>query len=132
MSQASARSTREERGSVVILVLGLIAVAVVLALAVVTVGGAVVLAGRAEAAADGAALAAADTVALGASKLACAAARLVAETDKAQLVECHVEAEAVEVVVEMIGDGPLAFGRTVRARSRAEIDLSRTGADGAR
>jgi secretion/DNA translocation related TadE-like protein len=97
----------------------------------VAIGGAVVLAGRAEAAADGAALAAADTVALGTSSLACAAASAIAEIDEAHLVECHLEPQAVEVVVELDGDGPLALGRTVRARSRAEIDLSRSRADAA-
>jgi secretion/DNA translocation related TadE-like protein len=122
----------DENGSVAVLVCGLIAVALVLVLAVVALGGAVVLAGRAEAAADGAALAAADSVALGQRSLACAAASLVAENDGAHLVECHLEPQAVEVVVQLTGDGPAAFGRTVRARSRAEVDLSgpRGGAAG--
>lgn len=122
---------RAERGSVAVLACGLIAVAMVLAVAVVGVGGAVVLAGRAEAAADGAALAAADTLALGQRSVACAAASLVAELDGAHLVECHLEPEAVEVVVQLAGHGGdlvLALGRTVRARARAEVDLSRSRA----
>jgi secretion/DNA translocation related TadE-like protein len=114
-----------------VLACGLIAVAMVLAVAVATVGGAVVLAGRAEAAADAAALAGADTVALGAGSGACAAASVVAEIDEARVVECRLGPQAVEVVVELHGDGPLALGRTVRARSRAEIDLSRSRADAA-
>jgi secretion/DNA translocation related TadE-like protein len=113
---------RAERGSVSLLVCGLIALAAVLAVAVVLVGGAVVLAGRAEAAADAAALAAADSVALGTRPLACAAASVVAESNEARLVECDVSADAVEVVVALTGDGPLALGRTVQARSRAELN----------
>lgn len=123
-------TANRERGSVALLVCGLVGVAVVLMLAIVAVGGAVVLAGRAEAAADGAALAAADTLALGSRALACAAAGTVAEIDGARLVECRLEPQAVEVVVELVGDGPAALGRTVRARSRAEIDLSQRRADG--
>ena len=115
---------RNERGSVAVLACGLLAVAMALAVAVVAVGGAVVLAGRAEAAADGAALAAADTIARGTGSGACTAASMVAEIDEARLVECHVETQAVEVVVELDGGGPLALGRRVRARARAEIDLS--------
>jgi secretion/DNA translocation related TadE-like protein len=124
-------SSSSERGSVAVLVCGLIAVAVVLMLAVVAVGGAVVLAARAEAAADGAALAAADTMALGTRSLACAAASLIAETDGARLVECVLGEQAVEVVVELTGDGVTELGRTVRARSRAEVDLSSSRAAGA-
>ena len=125
-------SARTERGSIVVLVCGLVALGAVLVLAVVAVGGAAVLAARAEATADSAALAAADNVASGTRSLACAAAGLVAEIDDAHLVECHVEPRAVEVVVELTGAGPAAFGRTVRARSRAEVDFSslRAGAGG--
>ena len=101
-----------ERGSVAVLVCGLIALAVVLA-------------GRAEAAADAAALAAADSVALGGRSLACAAASIVAERNEARLVDCDVSDDAVEVVVQLTGDGPLAVGRTVRARSRAEVNEPR-------
>lgn len=120
----SAESDRAEAGSVAVLICGLIAVAVVLMLAVVGLGGAVVLAGRAEAAADAAALAGADTVALGTGSRACSAARVVAQTDGARLVECDVEPGAVEVVVELQGSAPAALGRSVRARARAEVDLS--------
>ncbi|MDQ1467321.1 MAG: hypothetical protein QOH10_1736 [Actinomycetota bacterium] len=121
-----------ERGSVAVLACALVAVAAVLMLAVVAVGGAVVLAGRAEAAADGAALAGADALAMGHGSVACAAASLVAEVDGARLVECRLEADAVEVVVALNGGGPVALGRTVRARARAEVDLSasRGGAEG--
>lgn len=126
---SAARERREQRGSATVLVCGLIAMAVVLAVAVVAVGGAVVLAGRAEAAADSAALAAADSVALGHESVACAAASLVAEIDGAHLVECHVDPEAVELVVQLTGTSPAAFGRTVQARARAEVDLSRSRGD---
>lgn len=131
MTASSPAGADAERGSVAVLACGLIAVAIVLAIAVVTLGGAVVLAGRAEAAADSAALAAADAVALGRSSVACAAARVVAETDEAHLVECHLELQAVEVVVELDGVGPVALGRTVRSRARAEIDLSLSRVDAA-
>jgi secretion/DNA translocation related TadE-like protein len=121
-----------ERGSVAVLFCGLIAVAVVLALAIGALGGAVVLAGNAEAAADAAALAAADSVALGHVASACADASHVAEIDGAQLVACHLEADAAEVVVQLTGDDRTVAGHPVRARSRAEIDLSgpRGGAGG--
>jgi secretion/DNA translocation related TadE-like protein len=122
-------AARAERGSIVVLVCGLVALGAVLVLAVVAVGGAVVLAARAEATADSAALAAADNVALGTRPLACAAASMVAEIDDARLVECHLEPRAVEVVVELTGDGPAAFGRMVRARSRAEVDFSSSRGD---
>jgi secretion/DNA translocation related TadE-like protein len=115
-----------ERGSAAVLVLGLIAIAIVLTLAIVAVGGAVVLAGRAESAADAAALAAADSVALGRSSGACASASSVAEIDGAHLVTCDLEPDAVEVLVELAGEHPVVLGRPVRARSRAEVDLSRS------
>ena len=115
MTTGSAASANGERGSVALLVCGLVGLAVLLMLAIVAVGGAVVLAGRAEAAADGAALAAADTLALGTRGSPCAAAAAVAEVDGALLVECRLEPQAVEVVVELVGDGPAALGRTVRA-----------------
>jgi secretion/DNA translocation related TadE-like protein len=112
-----------QHGSVAVLMCGLIALAVVLILAVTAVGGAVVLAGRAEAAADAAALAAADSVALGRAAMACDAARSVAAADRATVVECEVEPSAVEVLVELTGAPSSALGRAVRARSRAEIGL---------
>jgi secretion/DNA translocation related TadE-like protein len=121
---------RNERGSVAVIVCGLIALAMALAVAVVLVAGAIVLAGRAEAAADAAALAGADSVALGARRLACAAASAVAESNEARLVDCDVGDGAVEVVVELTGDGPIALGRTVRARSRAEISAPRAAGGG--
>jgi secretion/DNA translocation related TadE-like protein len=123
----SSGSRGRDAGSVAVLMCALIAFAAVLMVAVAHVGGAVVLAGRAEAAADSAALAAADALALGSSPSPCAAARGVAEWNDARLVECTVESEAVEVVVELEGDGPAALGRTVRARARAEIDFSPDG-----
>jgi secretion/DNA translocation related TadE-like protein len=104
--------------------MGLVAVAVVLTLAIVALGGAVVLAGEAESAADAAALAAADSVALGLRSGACAAASLVAEVDGAHLITCDLEPNAVEVLVELAGDHPVVLDRRVRARSRAEVDLS--------
>jgi secretion/DNA translocation related TadE-like protein len=113
-----------ERGSVAVLFCGLIAVAVVLTLAIGSLGGAVVLAGRAEAAADAAALAAADSVARGRRASACTDARLVAEIDGAELVECDLEVDAAEVLVQLTGDDPTVAGHRVRARSRAEIDVS--------
>jgi secretion/DNA translocation related TadE-like protein len=122
--------SRGERGSATVLVCGLIAVGIVLVVAVALLGGAVVLAGRAEAAADAAALAAADSVALGTRGLACAAASVVAESNEAHLVDCDVGDDSVEVVVELTGDGPLALGRTVRARSRAEISDARADGGG--
>ncbi len=121
-----------EHGSVAVLFCGLLALAVVLTLAIGSLGGAVVLAGRAEAAADAAALAAADSVALGNRSSACAAASRVAELDGAHLVECDLETDAVEVLVQLTGDDRSVAGHRVRARSRAEIDLSgpRGGAGG--
>jgi secretion/DNA translocation related TadE-like protein len=119
-----AENRGDESGSVAVLMCGLIALAVVLIVAITALGGAVVLAGRAEAAADAAALAAADSVALGRAAVACDSARSVAAADRATVIECAVEPDAVEVLVELTDAPPSALGRAVRARSRAEVDFS--------
>ncbi len=118
------RRCRRERGSVAVLACGLVVVLALLAVAVIRLGGTTVVAGRAEAAADAAALAAADEIAHGDTVAACAAASFVAEVNHAQLVVCHREPAAVEVVVELHAP-PGELTVPVRARARAEVDLSR-------
>jgi hypothetical protein len=77
-------------------------------------------------------LAAADSVALGHRASACADAGRVAATDGAELIACDLEADAAEVLVQLTGDSRTVAGHPVRARSRAEIDVSgpRGGAGG--
>ena len=94
-------------------------------LAVVAVGGAVVLAGRAEAAADGAALAAADTVALGNAPAGlCRRERRRGDRRRASRRVPSGAAAPSRWSSSSTATGRRAFGRTVRARSRAEIDFS--------
>ena len=120
------RRPRGARRGMVVVLVALLMPLVVGAMAISLDGGLLYLQRRqAQSAADAAALAGADSVALGTRASACAAASAVAESNAAKLVDCDVGDDAVEVVVELTGDAPLALGRTVRARSRAEISVPR-------
>jgi secretion/DNA translocation related TadE-like protein len=108
------RAGANERGSVAIMSLAGIGLALVLCLGVARVGGAVVLQSRADSAADAAALAAADALALGhSSREATAAARSAAGENDARFVSCSCSGDAAEVIVRI--------GRA-HGRARAEID----------
>jgi secretion/DNA translocation related TadE-like protein len=105
-----------ERGSVSILMLAAVGIAVVLCLGVGRVGGAAVLQARAETAADAAALAGADVLALGGGSAdARRAARSAASLNRARLVSCTCAGDAAEVVVRI--------GRA-HGHARAVVDLT--------
>ena len=105
-----------ERGNVSVLMVGGVALAAVLCLGVARVGGAAVLAARADTAADAAALAGADALALGHSSAAAAdAARAAAGDNGARLVSCTCRDGIAEVVV--------ALGRA-HGHARAVVDVS--------
>lgn len=105
-----------ERGSISILVLAAVGLAVVLCLGIARVGSAAVLQARADTAADAAALAGADALALGhAPADAVRAARGAASDDGARLVSCSCTGGKAEVVIRM--------GRA-HGRARAVVDLS--------
>ena len=107
---------RGQRGSVSILMLALVGIAVMLCLGVGRVGGAAVLQARADTAADAAALAGADALALGRSPAdAWRAARSAASLNQARLVSCSCAGAAAEVVVQI--------GRA-HGHARAVVDLS--------
>lgn len=110
------------------LVVALLAVVLVLAAAIGTLGRAQVARARAQAAADLAALAAAAAVALPPGVVAtegavveadpCARAEAVAERNGARVASCAADTRgvvAVTVTVDGGGDGPLALVATARA-----------------
>jgi secretion/DNA translocation related TadE-like protein len=114
--------TVRDRGNVSVLMIGGVALAAVLSLGVARVGGAVVLAARADTAADAAALAGADALALGRSPaVAVTAARAAASDNGARLVSCTCRDGAAEVVV--------ALGRA-HAHARAVVEVSGERASG--
>jgi len=95
-------STTGEQGSVSILALAAVGIAVVLCLGIARVGGAAVLQARADTAADAAALAGADALALGrGSAAAVRAARSAASLNHARLVSCSCAGDSAEVVVRV-------------------------------
>jgi secretion/DNA translocation related TadE-like protein len=105
-----------ERGNVSVLMLGGVALAAVLCLGVARVGGAAMLAARADTAADAAALAGADALALGRSNaVAAEAARAAARDNGARLVSCTCRDGEAEVVV--------ALGRA-HGHARAVVEVS--------
>ena len=106
-----------ERGSVSLLALAAVGLAVVLCTGIARVGGAAVLQARADAAADAAALAGADALALGnGHDAAVRAARVTASDNDARLVSCTCTGHVAEVLVRM--------GRA-HGRARAEAEISR-------
>jgi hypothetical protein len=107
---------RLTRGNVSVLMVGGVALAAALCLGVGRVGGAAVLAARADTAADAAALAGADALALGRSPAAALeAARAAARDNGARLLSCTCRDREAEVVV--------ALGRA-HGHARAVVDLS--------
>ena len=105
-----------ERGNVSVLMVGGVALAAVLCLGVARVGGAAVLAARADTAADAAALAGADALALGrGSAAAVRAARSAASLNHARLVSCSCAGDSAEVVVRL---------ERAHGHARAVVDFS--------
>ncbi|HJS25646.1 MAG TPA: Rv3654c family TadE-like protein [Actinomycetota bacterium] len=118
---------RDDRGSVSIVVAGLIAIVVVMAMAAADVVRVLAAASRGQTAADAAALAAAQTLAFPDDLMPTDRAREYAERNDAELESCVCEPGSFEamVVVRMdVGDLLLfGSGRSVIARARAVVDL---------
>jgi secretion/DNA translocation related TadE-like protein len=109
--------TREQRGSVTVMMVAAIALAAVMMVGVARVGGAAGRRARADNAADAAALAAADQLALGqGAHAAVGAARSTAEANGARLTSCECDGTAAEVAV-VVGDAT--------GRARAEVDFGK-------
>ena len=107
-----------ERGATTIVVIGVVAVGLTLAVGAARLGSAILALARADTAADASALAAADMLALGrGSGAAEAAARETAAANGARLVRCACEGSFPVVVVEVrVGTSGVA-----RATARAEV-----------
>jgi secretion/DNA translocation related TadE-like protein len=118
---------RGERGSVSIVVAGLVAIVVVMAMAAADVVRVLAVASRGQTSADAAALAAAQSLALPDDVLPEDRAREYAERNGAALESCVCDPGTFEarVVVRMkVGDLLLfGSGRSVVARARAVVDL---------
>jgi len=116
-------SWRSDRGAATIWVLGLGAVVIAIALAMVARGSAVVARHRLERAADLTALAAAQQI--GRNEQPCAAASRIATANAAALVSCTARLDpsgrsgAVAVVLRRTISFPLVGDRTLAARARA-------------
>ena len=110
------RTFTTERGSISILMLAAVGMALVLCLGIARVGAAAVLQARADTAADAAALAGADALALGRSPAAARRdARATAGLNRARLVSCSCAGNVAEVVVQIA---------RAHGRARAVVDLS--------
>jgi secretion/DNA translocation related TadE-like protein len=120
-----------QRGSVSIVVAGVVAVALVASLGVADVGKALVARARARAAADAAVLAAAQELALPGERPPVELAEDYAARNGAELTTCSCTAGSLQAVVEVetpVGALFLASdGLTVRARARAIVDLPAGG-----
>ena len=124
-----ARRGRGDEGSGTVLVIALLAVAVVLAAAVGTLGRAQVARGRSQAAADLAALAAAQAVALPPGLTAtpdalraadpCPRAAATAERNGARVTSCTVAPDGVVAVTVGVDGGRGPVPQTASARARA-------------
>jgi len=109
-----------ERGSVTIVMAGLLALALVLCLGAARLGAAVVAQARADAAADAAALAAADSLALDEwAGAALAAARASAAANGARLTRCACSGTVATVDVAL---SVPVIGMTARSTARAEVN----------
>jgi secretion/DNA translocation related TadE-like protein len=116
-----------ERGSVSIVVVALMAVALVLAIGVADLARVLTRAARAQTAADAAALAAAQELALPSDLQPVDLATMYAERNGAVLTACSCEAggtEAVVTVTVQVGSLVLApDDRVVTARARAVVQV---------
>jgi secretion/DNA translocation related TadE-like protein len=108
-----------ERGSAVIIMMGIVGVAGVMMLGAARLGAGVIAKGRADTAADASALAAADMLALGRGPgEAEAAARDTAAMNGARLVSCDCGGQLATVEVEAdVG----VLGAIAHATARAEV-----------
>lgn len=121
---------RNERGSVSIIVAGLVAIVVMMAMAAADVVRVLVAASRGQTSADAAALAAAQTLAFPDDVLPEDRAREYAERNGAALESCVCEPGSFEarVAVRMDVGDLLLFGdgRSVIAKARAVVDIPST------
>ncbi|HSJ52055.1 MAG TPA: Rv3654c family TadE-like protein [Actinomycetota bacterium] len=120
-------ASRDERGSVSIVVAAMVMTVVVLGLAGADLARVLTAAAEAQTAADAAALAAAQELFLPGELEPIDVAREYADRNGATLVDCRCERETLEAVVTVLAPiGPLVlFGddRAVRATARAVVDL---------
>ena len=126
MSDAERRRA-DERGTVSIVVAGVLAASIVLALGAADVAKVLAVASRAQTAADAAALAAAQDLAVPTVTLPEDVARAYAEVNGATLVSCACPRDSRDARIEVrVPVGPLLlFGddRVVIARARAVVDV---------
>jgi secretion/DNA translocation related TadE-like protein len=117
--------TRNERGSISVVAVAGVALAMALLIGLARLGAAEMLRARADNAADAAALAAADALALGKGVGAAAdAASATAAENGAQLVSCDCGDDSAEVVVSITPSPALRLPRRVLGRARAEVDAA--------
>lgn len=117
------RTDSKEAGAFTMLFIGVVVIAVTLALSAARLGGALTARARAETAADAAALAAADSLALGTGD-AIAQARAFATAHGARVLRCDCTGVVAEVTVEVDGAVLAGLPRPARARARAVVDDS--------
>jgi secretion/DNA translocation related TadE-like protein len=118
---------RDERGTVSVIVAGVLAASIMLALGVADVTKVLAVASRAQTAADAAALAAAQELAVPSDALPEDVARTFAEANGAQLVSCACARGSYDARIEvrMPAGTLLLFGddRVVIARAHAVVDV---------
>ncbi len=116
-----------ERGSVTIVVAGVLAATIVLAMGAADVARVYLVAAQAQTAADAAALAAAQELAVPSGTDPEDVASAFAERNGADVVACECSSDATEAVVEVrVAVGPLllfADDRVVVAEARGVVDL---------
>ena len=116
-----------ERGSVTIVVAGVLAATIVLAMGAADVARVYLVAAQAQTAADAAALAAAQELAIPSGTEPEVVASAFADRNGADLVACECSPDATEAVVEVrVAVGPLllfADDRVVVAEARGVVDL---------
>jgi secretion/DNA translocation related TadE-like protein len=116
-----------ERGSVTIVVAGVLAATIVLAMGAADVARVYLVAAQAQTAADAAALAAAQELAVPSGTEPEDVASVFAGRNGADLVACECSSDATEAVVEVrVAVGPLllfADDRVVVAEARGVVDL---------
>ena len=127
MTPIARRCSNRERGSVSVIVAGVLAASIVLALGAADVTAVLAVASEAQTAADAAALAAAQELAVPTQTLPEDIARAFAEANGGTLVTCTCARDTRDAEVEVrIPVGPLLlFGddRVVVARARAVVDV---------
>jgi secretion/DNA translocation related TadE-like protein len=115
----------DERGSVSLVAVGLIALTAILALLIVDLLQVLAAEGRAQIAADAAALAAAQELVIPSDRSPADVAAEYVAVNGAQLVSCRCDPGTTEAVVVVAGSVTLPFlggSRTLHASARALVD----------